>query len=476
MSKQAVFVLSDWLAQLETAVGDAIVLGLDRVRAVAERLQVQSFACPVVTVAGTNGKGSTVATLVWLLRRQGMQVGSYTSPHVSHFQERIQINGNPVSDEQLCAAFAQIAAVRGDVFLTYFEWTTLAALVLFSQYAEPLDVIVLEVGLGGRLDAVNIIDPTIAVVTSIGYDHQAWLGDSLEAIAGEKAGILRSHIPVILGKNVTQATLHQRAMEGQNGLLIEGRDFDITSSGEWYYHESKHVASQDDVHSRGSDTQKKTLFVPPNDLPSSSVSLALMIYTILETQLDTLPRLRCPVMDLSDLTMVGRFFKLKIHNKTIILDVAHNAEGATWLAAKLAEQGFSEVVAVWASLQDKALNEIVLAMKNVVRHWNIGELAVPRGSSGALLKDVLAQSDIDAVSCYANIQAAFEGALAMEGDTIVVFGSFYTVSEVLAYLKWDRDPLPCHGLRVSNGSVNVTTEGCRDGSVNVTREGYRNRG
>lgn len=432
MLKPVVFTLSDWLARLETLEGGAIALGLDRVREVAVRLEVLNFACPIVTVAGTNGKGSTVAILVWLLTGQGMHVGSYTSPHVTHFQERIQIDGNPVSDEALSVALMQVENARGEIFLTYFEWATLAALWLFKNSPIPLDVLVLEVGLGGRLDAVNIIDPSIAIVTSIGYDHQAILGESLEAIAREKAGIFREHIPAVIGKTVTQSSLLQRAAELQVPLLREGQDFDMhAGGGEWRNGE-------------------RTFLIPPQSLPPSSVSLALATYTILEKQLGKLSHLQSPIVDLSHVSMVGRFFQIKHLNKIIIVDAAHNAQGAEWLATQLVDKGFLAVTAVWASLQDKALDAIAMAMKPVVKHWILGKLAVPRASSITLLKEALLENGIDIAETARCIQEGLAAALEKDSDIIVVFGSFYTVAEALTYFGLNKSPLPYHGLVSGN--------------------------
>lgn len=443
-------VLSDWLAALETTQGGAIVLGLDNVRQVAERLRVVEFACPVVMVGGTNGKGSTVATLVWLLRSQGISVGSYTSPHLLYFQERIQINGIPVSDQDLSAALSEVAAARGDIALTYFEWTTLAALWLFKRHAEPLDVLVLEVGLGGRLDAVNVIDPTIAVVTSIGYDHQAWLGESLESIAAEKAGIFRPSIPVVIGKNVTQTALLKQAEALGVTLLREGRDFDADLSHQW----------------RCGD---RLIAIPSHGLPPSSVSLALATYTILEKQLDIVP-LEDPASALAGLCMAGRFFTCRVQHKTIICDVAHNAEGAAWLADRLAHEGFSEVVAVWASLEDKALAAIVGAMKSTVKHWMIGEFTQPvaRAASSGVLNEALIQTGITAVDIYKTIEQAFAAAMRSTADTIVVFGSFYTVAEVMTAMGFMAGPMPHHGIMPAQIPMQWGTS--------VTREGYRDHG
>lgn len=252
---------------------------------------------------------------------------------------------------------------------------------------------------------------------------------------------MRPSIPVIIGHTVTQASLLKKADDLSVELLREGRDFDMDLSGKW-------------------QCAQRTYFVPSHDLPQTSVSLALATYTILERQLDCLPPLENPVMALNALQMMGRFTQLSVNHKTIILDVAHNAEGAQWLAARLREKGFPKVSAIWASLQDKALSQIATMMKSCVSHWMIGGFSksVLRAASVDVLDSALREAGIADIEHYVNIQDAFNAALEREDETIVVFGSFYTVAEVLTTLGLDKKPMPYHGIMQST----VTKEGCRD--------------
>lgn len=428
MSEQASLSLSQWLTKIEAGTGDSIHLGLERIQRVAERLALLPLPFPCVVVGGTNGKGSTVATLVWLLTQAGQRVGSYTSPHLTHFEERIQVEGQPIKAAALISAFEAIAGVSSDVPLTYFEWITLAALWSFKQASPALDLCVLEVGLGGRLDAVNIVNPMIAVVSSIGHDHQAFLGNTLEAIAAEKAGIFRADIPVVLGKSVTQQSLLSQAKTFRNTVWQEGKDFDSLGAQSW-------------------QCQGHKITVPNHALPPSSVSLACATYTILEKQLGSLPPLATVIGTLAEKSMTGRFDAFKYQGKTIICDVAHNAEGAAWLAKRLSENGVTEVIAVWASLQDKAMFDIVQALQSKIKFWCIGELAVERAASVTQMQDVLTQFEGAQVQSYTNMMAAFQAACAMAQTTVLVFGSFYTVSDILSGLGRVCEPLSFHGLK-----------------------------
>ncbi len=409
--------LEQWLAHIEQSHPLTISMGLERVKQVAERRNLHQFPFPVITVGGTNGKGSTVSSLAKLLQTAGLRVGTYSSPHLFHFKERIQINGCFLEDKQLCEAFADIEECKEQTQLTFFEFTTLAALALFQRPQFELDIVILEVGLGGRLDAVNIVSPDIAVITSIGYDHQEFLGNTLESIAYEKAGILRSKIPVILGQQAKNKTLLEQTANHGNALYIEGEhfDFDVTKSV-WQF---------------GDLTNK----VPRFYLPPNSVSLAMAAYTILSDIHFSLPPLSAVVNCFEDLMMVGRFHPVNINNIPIIFDVGHNPDGSLWLAKKL--QGLNQkgkIMAVWASLADKALSEIVAPLKDIVDSWFIGELTeVKRSAATDKLEEALSKQEISAVYPYPTILAAFDGAMKMvnQDDLIVVFGSFYTVSQVM---------------------------------------------
>ncbi len=409
--------LDQWLNYIEQSHPLTISMGLERVKKVSERRNLHQFPFPVVIVGGTNGKGSTVSSLAKLLQTAGLRVGTYSSPHLLDFKERIQINGCFLNESELCEAFAEIEQLREETLLTFFEFTTLAAFYLFQQPQFELDIVILEVGLGGRLDAVNIVSPNIAVITSIGYDHQEYLGNTLESIAYEKAGILRPKIPVIFGKQAKNEVLLEQAAKHSNPVYIEGEHFDYEPTGSiWSF--------------CGLDN-----LVPRFYLPTNSVSLAMAAYTILSEIHFSLPPLKSVVKCFEDLMMVGRFHPVIINNIPIIFDVGHNPDGSLWLAKKL--QGLNpkrKILAVWASLEDKALSEIVAPMKHIVDSWFIGELPeVKRSAAIDKLAEALSQQKIQAVYPYPTILDAFIGAMKMvnEDDLIVVFGSFYTVSQVM---------------------------------------------
>ncbi|TNF36330.1 MAG: bifunctional tetrahydrofolate synthase/dihydrofolate synthase, partial [Gammaproteobacteria bacterium] len=222
--------LDHWLSLLETRHPSVIELGLDRIASVLQRMALPRLATHIITVAGTNGKGSTVACINALLVAQGMRTGVYTSPHLVRFNERIVIDGQPVDDDTLCAAFERIESVRGGISLTYFEFTTLAAFAVFADAA--LDAVVLEVGLGGRLDAVNAVDADIAVVTRIALDHQDWLGDSLEQIAAEKAGVMRAGKPAVIGQPAPPQSLREAAVALGAPWYGRGEQFDLVATAQ----------------------------------------------------------------------------------------------------------------------------------------------------------------------------------------------------------------------------------------------------
>jgi dihydrofolate synthase/folylpolyglutamate synthase len=403
-------------------------MGLSRIKTVGNRADLFTFASPVITVAGTNGKGSTVTALAKLLQSAGRQVATYTSPHLLRFNERIQINGICATDQQLCTAFAKVEQLRGDIPLTFFEFTTLAALILFKEAANEQSVIILEVGLGGELDAVNAVQPSMAIITSIGFDHQEWLGDPLASIALAKAGILRPGIPVLLGNTAVMEPIISKAKQLHNQLYCAGKDFGFIDQDErtWQF-------------------QEEVIKLPIIKLPANSVSLAMAAYTILNSYAFSLPPIATMVNVLEDLTMVGRFYLEKLGNITIIFDVAHNAPASEWLARKLSsikENG--RIIAVWASLSDKDLAGIIGPMKAIVDIWSIGNLQnTDRTTPVTVLKNQLQAQNIQNIHVADNMNIAFDQAVAIANlqDHIVVFGSFYTVAEIFQ--------------RFSNGSMEI---------------------
>ncbi|MBN9287501.1 MAG: hypothetical protein BGO43_04620 [Gammaproteobacteria bacterium 39-13] len=432
MSTKDHFDLEKWLAYLEQSHPLSIELGLDRIREVGERGRLFQFPFPVVTVAGTNGKGSTVSALSKLLREAGLNVGTYTSPHLLRFNERIQINGECVSDAEICQAFRYIEALRINTSLTFFEFTTLAAFYIFRHSAHALDIVILEVGLGGRLDAVNVIDPSLAIVTSIGYDHQEYLGDTLEAIAFEKSGIFRPKIPILLSKKAKISTLLERALILGNPLVVEGEHFDYEQSkSRWRY-------------------GNKVFKLPRFYLPPTSVSLAMAAYTLLGENHFSLPPL-CEVIDaFANVMMVGRYQQVEVDGIKVIFDVGHNEDASHWLTNQLRSLNLQgKIIAVWASLSDKALSAIVAPMKQMVSTWCIGELVgVKRAASTQMLQAVLREQGIEDILAHASIEAAFTSAqrIAKAGDSIVIFGSFYTVSQVLEKFPGQNKTFQDNGL------------------------------
>lgn len=421
--------LDQWLQYIGTLRPEEIKLGLERVALVAERLGGLQPACPVVMVAGTNGKGSLVRLLESLLQQQGRRVGCYTSPHLVYFNERIRVDGQVISDQDLLALFNQIEAARADTQLTFFEFTTLAALLYFRQQSEnttPLDVVVLEVGLGGRLDAVNIVDPDISVMTTIGLDHTDWLGDSLAQIGVEKAGICRPNRPMVCG--IRPADLAASVVEylaKQEARLVQlGRDFDYQLAGAHWRYQGQEGTFED---------------LPQEGLPVHSQALCLQVLTQLQTlgvgQGTALEKL---AGKLSSVTLAGRMQQLEYHAIGHILDVAHNQDSATYLAKKLPSVRTGRVHAVFSVLEDKDLAAIVSPLVPLVDSWAVAGLpGTCRGQSGRAIATAMKQlPDVHlpaAITEHDSVTQAHAHAIAAAapGDTILVLGSFYTVAEVL---------------------------------------------
>jgi dihydrofolate synthase/folylpolyglutamate synthase len=306
--------LTDWLTLLEGRHPKAIDLGLERVGQVADRLCVRQPDCPVITVGGTNGKGSTVATLTSIYHAAGYRVGSYSSPHLLRFNERICLDGAPVDDATLTAAFERVEAARAEVSLTYFEFTTLAALVIFRETAR--EILVLEVGLGGRLDAVNLVDADVAVITSIGIDHVEFLGNSREKIAYEKAGILRPGHPAICGDDDPPARLLEIARERRVPMQCKHRDFDFhdDGAGVWSW--------------RNAQCTLTALPRPALALTNAATALAALLAAPLPVAEADLRR------GLADASLPGRL-QVAGESPAVLLDVAHNPHGAAFLMQQL---------------------------------------------------------------------------------------------------------------------------------------------
>ena len=412
--------LQDWLAHCEQLHPLAIDMGLGRVQAVAARMALH-FDCPVITVAGTNGKGSTCAMLEAILLESGYRTGVYTSPHLVHFEERCRIHGQSVTADALAQAFAQVEAARGDVSLSYFEFSTLAILHLLSQ--AGLDVAILEVGLGGRLDAVNIIDPDCAVITSIDIDHTSFLGTDREQIGFEKAGIMRAGKPVVVSDPVPPDSVIAHAAALGADLWRFGQDFNFSGDKlQWAW--------------AGRGRRYSGMAYPAlrgaNQLVNASGVLAA-----LEVLRPRLPVTAQAVRNgLAMVELPGRF-QIVPGEPVLVLDVAHNPHSVAALAANLDAMGFYPTThAVFGAMADKDLQVMMERVGPVIDRWYFTDLPVPRAATAAQLQQHWQAQNrrADAASStHASPEAALQAAIAAANpaDRIVVFGSFYTVGGVL---------------------------------------------
>lgn len=423
--------LDQWLAYQAQVHPQAIDLGLERLRVVLERLEWRQPTVPVITVAGTNGKGSVSAYCAAILRAAGYKVGTFTSPHLRDYRERILIHDRLAHAEELVATFESIEAARGSVPLTFFEFNALAALLIFE--AAKLDAWVLEIGMGGRLDAVNVVDPEVAVVTSIGLDHQDYLGDTLEAIAREKAGIFRAGKTAVIGGREPSLMLESVA-RGLNAplkrLAIE-YNYVLDGAG-WRY--------------RGTHWDLPHLPAPAlkGDIQFTNAATALAALEEIS------PRLNIPAESvargLTGVRLVGRFQLISpgVGSPAWILDVAHNPDAARVLARNLNANPISgKTLAVCGILADKDAAEIVSMLERSIDSWWCASVDGARGRSAQALADVVRQEVQAPVIAADNVASACAEALNAAGpqDRIVVFGSFHTVGPAIDWLE-SRGLLP----------------------------------
>lgn len=395
-------------------------LGLERVSTVVARMGLKPQFC-TITVAGTNGKGSTVALLEAILHGAGYKVGSYTSPHMLRYNERVRVATDYASDEALCEAFAHIEHLRGEIPLTYFEFGTLAALHMFC--AVGVEVALLEVGLGGRLDAVNVLDADVAILTSVGTDHTHWLGEGREQIGREKAGIFRAHRPAICTDLDPPASVPESAAVVKARLLQIERDFHVERDGpSWRWR---------------SPTQLRSGLPYPAMRGEYQLRNAAAALMALECLRERLPVTQADVRNgLLKAQLPGRFQTLP-GLPVRVLDVAHNAEAAQALAATLQAQPVAgQTLAVFGVLRDKPIISMASALAPIVARWHLATLAVDRGSNAEELRTVLTSAGIDApLTLHADPASAYASACqaATTQDRVVAFGSFYTVSDILRH-------------------------------------------
>ncbi|NOS75074.1 MAG: bifunctional tetrahydrofolate synthase/dihydrofolate synthase [Methyloglobulus sp.] len=418
--------LKGWLSWQENSHPLTIDLGLERVAKVYQALNPSEIKPLTITVAGTNGKGSCVAYFEAIYRAQGYRVGAYTSPHILKYNERIKIDGKPVSDGLICNAFERIESVRDHTSLSYFEFGTLAALDIFSR--ANLDIQLLEVGLGGRLDAVNIVEPDVAVISSIGIDHVAWLGETREAIGYEKAGIFRASVPAIVGDPIPPKSLVQIAEEKKACFYALGKDFGYAKrqqGWEWFSGE-KRISHLPEPALKGEHQYRN----------ASAVIMAI----------DQLAH-RLPVNEqsirtgLENVELPGRFQLLE-GDISVLLDVGHNPEAVRTLVEYLT-QNFpnKRIHAIFSMMKDKDIAEVLRIMNPVVYDWFFAPLTNIRAATETLMREIFSQQGIGNVSFgYTGFVDAFAHAKkqANTGDLLLVFGSFFLVSDCLAEFQNGR--------------------------------------
>ena len=418
--------LEQWLAYQSQVHPQAIDLGLDRLRQVQERLGWRQPNLPVITVAGTNGKGSVSGYCASIMKAAGYRVGTFTSPHLRDYRERIRIHDALVGAEELVSAFERIEAARGGQSLTFFEFNTLAALLVFE--AARLDAWVLEIGMGGRLDAVNVVDPDVAVVVSIGFDHQEYLGATLEAIAREKAGIFRQGRPAVLGSREMPAVVEELARSVGAPLKRLGIEYSCIHEGSaWRY--------------RGTRWNLARL-PPPALLGDAQFANAATAIAALEEIAERLPVPAAAVAQgLKDVRLAARFqviVPLRPATPTWILDVAHNPAAAQVLARNLRDtRSGGRTLAVCGILADKDASGVAAELRDCIDAWWCASTVGERGRSGAALAQIVASQVTAAIEVVDSPEAGCAAALAAAGptDRIVVFGSFHTVGPALDWLE-----------------------------------------
>ncbi len=410
--------LEQWLDWQQTLNPAEIDLGLARIRQVMQRAGLPDrFACPLIMVAGTNGKGSVVATIEAIASEAGLRVAGYTSPHLLRYNERIRFNRQPVNDRELCAAFERIDRARGDIALTYFEFGTLAAIDLFHR--QPLDLVVMEIGLGGRLDAVNVMQPAVSVITGIALDHTDWLGDTREQIAREKAGVMRAGKTTVVGDVDPPATLLQHAQQIGAKCLLAGRDFTLEQ--------------QADGWSLLTDSQRFDA-LPPPALPGAhqTGNAAVAIMALAQCVAITAEEIRS---GLPAVHLAGRLQQLNAQPE-VIADVAHNPQAVAALVAHCHRQPVAgDTHVLLGLLADKPVEQVAECLAEVAQHWHLLDLQQHgRGLSAQQLRQRL-EPVLPGVKLHthASVEQACDAILASMtvDDRMLITGSFYVVADAL---------------------------------------------
>lgn len=406
--------LAQWLAWISSIHPKEIALGLERVKEVSQRLAFKRPSCPVIIVGGTNGKGSCVATLEKIYSSQGYRTGVFTSPILFRHNELVRIQGKEVEDHFFCEAYLRIEEARKQSSLTPFEYHTLAALDIFSRH--DLDVWILEVGLGGRLDAVNILDADLAIVSSIGIDHVDWLGNTREEIGREKAGIFRSGCPVVCGDFDPPFSLREQAAKLSAPFYCQGQDFTYSLEETcWSWQGNTSAYSH----------------LPFSKLACQNISTVLMGIELLQSRLPV--REESVYQGIKMVSLPGRI-EIIPGAITEIRDVAHNPAAMMFLAERLKKISPSgRRRAVFSMLADKDLAGSLKEIKNLIDEWHVAPLAVKRGAGLEILREAFEVEGISGVQFYASVADAYQGArkVAIEKDQVLVFGSFHTVAEVV---------------------------------------------
>lgn len=402
--------IKDWLYYLELNKPEAkIDLGLKRIKLIADNLGLLDINMPVITIAGTNGKGSTVAVLEAIYTTAGYRVGSYTSPHISRFNERIRVNNQMISDENLCNAFAAI----DDPSLTYFEMATLAALWHFKH--SSLDLIILEVGLGGRLDATNIVDADLAIITTIALDHQSYLGDTIEKIGFEKAGILRENRPFIYADINPPNSIIRRSTELNSHMLQLDKDFS-------YQDENLELVID--------YFDNKSIKLPKPKINPKAVASSIVAVELMSSKLPVLNSSICNAM--GRISISGRQQVIK-DTSTTVLDVAHNHQAVCELASFISVNTGLKIYAVFSALQDKDLYGLINPLAPLVDFWYTAPLNSTRAAPVEVIEGYINQLTGKKVCVFNDPAEAYKAAhkRATKDDIIIVYGSFLTVSSVL---------------------------------------------